>query len=77
MTFSGGVPTIWTMYLAHLERTGEDAGTLRQIIIGGSAVPRALAETLQRRYGVPMRSRTPCCEIGRRKKASEGTLCCP
>ena len=55
VTFSGGVPTIWTMYLAHLERTGEDAGTLKQLIIGGSAVPRAMAETFQRRYGVTVR----------------------
>ncbi|MFD2136852.1 AMP-binding protein [Novosphingobium resinovorum] len=23
VTFSGGVPTIWTMYLDHLDRTGE------------------------------------------------------
>ena len=29
VTFSGGVPTIWTMYLAYLEQTGEDAGNLQ------------------------------------------------
>lgn len=55
VTFSGGVPTIWTMYLEHLERTGEDAGALRQLIIGGSAVPRAMAETFDRKYGVTVR----------------------
>ncbi|MEJ6011171.1 long-chain fatty acid--CoA ligase [Novosphingobium aquae] len=55
VTFSGGVPTIWTMYLAHLERSGEDAGALKQLIIGGSAVPRAMAETFERRYGVTVR----------------------
>ncbi len=37
VTFSGGVPTIWTMYLAYLERTGENTETLKQLIIGGSA----------------------------------------
>jgi len=52
VTLSGGVPTIWTMYLAHLERTGESAGTLQRLVIGGSAVPRAMAESFQTNYGV-------------------------
>jgi 3-(methylthio)propionyl---CoA ligase len=55
VTFSGGVPTIWTMYLNYLERTGGNTESLRQIVIGGSAVPRAMAETLQKRYGVQVR----------------------
>lgn len=55
VTFSGGVPTIWTMYLDYLARTGEDAGTLERVVIGGSAVPRAMAETFQNRYGVKVR----------------------
>lgn len=54
VTFSGGVPTIWTMYLKHLRQTGEDTGSLRQIVIGGSAVPRAMVETFQN-YGVRVR----------------------
>jgi fatty-acyl-CoA synthase len=52
VTFSGGVPTIWTMYIDHLERSGEDAGKLSRLVIGGSAVPRAMAEKFQNRYGV-------------------------
>ena len=55
VTFSGGVPTIWTMYLDHLARTGEDTGTLERVVIGGSAVPRAMAETFETRYGVKVR----------------------
>lgn len=55
VTFSGGVPTIWTMYLDHLERSGEDAGTLERLVIGGSAVPRAMAEKFQGKYGVTIR----------------------
>lgn len=43
VTFSGGVPTIWTMYLDYLERTGAKPGTLQRVIIGGSAVPRNMA----------------------------------
>ena len=52
VTFTGGVPTIWTMYLAHLEQTGETPGVLKRVMIGGSAVPRAMAEALKTRYGV-------------------------
>jgi fatty-acyl-CoA synthase len=52
VTFSGGVPTIWTMYLAWLDRAGAAPTTLRRLMIGGSAVPRAMAEAFQRRYGV-------------------------
>jgi fatty-acyl-CoA synthase len=52
VTFSGGVPTIWTMYLAWLEQTGRTPGDLKRVIIGGSAVPRAMAETFKTRYGV-------------------------
>ncbi len=55
VTFSGGVPTIWTMYLAYLERTGGNAGALETLVIGGSAVPRAMAETFQQRHGVKVR----------------------
>ncbi|WP_415844783.1 long-chain fatty acid--CoA ligase [Stutzerimonas zhaodongensis] len=55
VTFSGGVPTIWTMYLNHLERTGENTGDLKCLVIAGSAVPRALAEKFETRYGVSVR----------------------
>ncbi len=48
VTFSGGVPTIWTMYLDHLERTGGSPGTLQRVIIGGSAVPRDMAVAFDR-----------------------------
>ncbi|GAM97555.1 3-methylmercaptopropionyl-CoA ligase [alpha proteobacterium U9-1i] len=52
VTFTGGVPTIWTMYLAHLEQTGEMPGRLERVVIGGSAVPRAMAEKFKKKYGV-------------------------
>jgi 3-(methylthio)propionyl---CoA ligase len=52
VTFSGGVPTIWTMYLDYLQRTGGTAGKLQRLVIGGSAVPRAMAEAYSRTYGV-------------------------
>lgn len=52
VSFSGGVPTIWTMYLEHLERNGLSPGELKRLVIGGSAVPRAMAEKFKTRYGV-------------------------
>src|SRR3546814_17053406 len=35
VTFSGGVPTIWTMYLNHLARTAETTVKFRTIVNGG------------------------------------------
>ena len=52
VTFSGGVPTIWTMYLAYLAQTGARPGKLKTLIIGGSAVPRVMAQTFKETYGV-------------------------
>jgi fatty-acyl-CoA synthase len=48
VTFTGGVPTIWTMYLDHLSKTGGSTGTLKRVFIGGSAVPRDMAMAFDR-----------------------------
>src|SRR3546814_11477970 len=58
VTFSGGVPTIWTMYLAHLDTTGTGVGNLKRLVIGGSAVP---APDVRRRG---FSERTPADEAG-------------
>lgn len=52
VTFTGGVPTIWTMYLAYLDQIGERPGNLKRVMIGGSAVPRAMAASFKQKYGV-------------------------
>ena len=52
VTFTGGVPTIWTTYLAYLETTGQRPAKLKRVVIGGSAVPRAMAERFKSAYGV-------------------------
>lgn len=52
VTFTGGVPTIWTMYLDHLTRSGGHTHALQRVMIGGSAVPQAMARTFAERYGV-------------------------
>ena len=52
VTFACAVPTVWTMALDHLERTGSDMGRLKRILVGGAPMPRALYETFRDRYGV-------------------------
>ena len=67
VTFTGGVPTIWTMYLDWLDKTGQRPDSLKKVVIGGSAVPRAMAQTFKRRYGVQtlqIWGMTETCPIG-------------
>jgi fatty-acyl-CoA synthase len=52
VTFSGGVPTIWTMYLAWLDQTGKRPGTLKRVVIGGSAVPESLVRAFRDEFDV-------------------------
>lgn len=49
VTVAAGVPTIWIGLLGVLERESFDLTALRAIYCGGSAVPKALIESLQRR----------------------------
>jgi fatty-acyl-CoA synthase len=42
VTHSAGVPTIWLGMIEHIERTGENLGSLKYVTIGGSAAPRAM-----------------------------------
>lgn len=51
VTFSAGVPTVWLGLLNELRRTGERLGTLKRLVIGGSACPQLLIEALGE-YGV-------------------------
>ena len=44
VSFALGVPTIWLGLLQHLEAHGGDLGGLREVAIGGSAVPAAMIE---------------------------------
>ncbi len=56
VTITAGVPTVWLALLAALdaEPGAHDISTLRSIIVGGSAAPRAMTEGLERRHGVPV-----------------------
>src|SRR5689334_9470050 len=52
VTFTAAVPTVWLMLLQDLEKTGAKLPHLREVVIGGSACPRAMTKTFQDVYGV-------------------------
>ena len=44
VTTSAGVPTVWLSLIQHLDATGATLPSLRQVVCGGSAMPRAMIE---------------------------------
>ena len=52
VTITGGVPTIWMGMLPLT--AGRDLSALRQILCGGSAVPRSLSESYREQVGIPI-----------------------
>jgi fatty-acyl-CoA synthase len=52
VSFTAAVPTVWLMLLQDLEKTGGKLPYLKRVVIGGSACPRAMAQTFQDKYGV-------------------------
>ncbi|TCR70157.1 long-chain-fatty-acid--CoA ligase [Bosea sp. BK604] len=52
VTMTAAVPTVWLGLLQHLEATGARLSTLKRVVIGGSACPRAMTEAFERKYGV-------------------------
>lgn len=51
-TFAAAVPTIWNDVLHYAEEKGASLSSLRMVVCGGSAVPRALMERFQERFGI-------------------------
>ncbi|MCC5950091.1 MAG: long-chain fatty acid--CoA ligase [Nitriliruptoraceae bacterium] len=51
-TCSAAVPTVWNGVLAHGARTDIDLSSLDWVVVGGSAVPRAMVDTFEDRYDV-------------------------
>ena len=49
---SWGVPTVWMGLLGEMTKRGRKPVGLKQLLIGGSAVPRPMAETFERDYGI-------------------------
>ncbi len=52
VTCSGAVPTVWLALLQDLEKTGGKLPDLKRVVIGGSAVPRAMIKIFRDQYGV-------------------------
>jgi fatty-acyl-CoA synthase len=52
VTVAAGVATVWLGLVDHLDQTGGDVPTLRRIMLGGSSVPQALMDRLEKRLGV-------------------------
>jgi len=50
VTMTAAVPTIWLMLLAHMEANNLKLSTLRRVLIGGSACPRAMIEKFEKNY---------------------------
>ncbi len=51
-THAAAVPTVWAGLLAHVEHHPADLSSLREIVIGGSAVPRTLIERYHDRHRI-------------------------
>lgn len=51
-TISGAVPTVWTGLLDYMDEHDLTIPDLNETVIGGSAVPRSMIETFDKKYGV-------------------------
>ena len=51
-TCAAAVPTIWSGILARLEEHPQDISHLREVVVGGSAVPPAMMRAFEERHGV-------------------------
>lgn len=52
VTLTAAVPTVWLALLAHLEANELQLPHLEKVVIGGSAAPRSMIETFEKKYGV-------------------------
>jgi 3-(methylthio)propionyl---CoA ligase len=51
VTVAAGVATVWLGLVDYLEQTGLEVPSLRRIMLGGSSVPQALMDRLEKRLG--------------------------
>jgi acyl-CoA synthetase (AMP-forming)/AMP-acid ligase II len=49
---AAGVPTVWQMLLAHMDKEGKTFSTLKRTVIGGSACPPAMYDRFVEQFGV-------------------------
>ncbi|WP_078408554.1 long-chain fatty acid--CoA ligase [Priestia abyssalis] len=53
VTIAAGVPTIWMGLLKELEEKQYDTGSLRSVLCGGSAAPKAVIERFEKKFNIP------------------------
>ena len=70
VSFTAAVPTVWLMLLQYLEANDAKLPHLKNVVIGGSACPRAMTRTFQDVYGVEV-----CHAWGMTEMSPLGTLC--
>jgi 3-(methylthio)propionyl---CoA ligase len=51
VTVAAGVATVWLGLADHLDQTGGEVPSLERIMLGGSSIPQALMDRLERRLG--------------------------
>ena len=56
VTAAIGVPTVWLGLVEHLEAEGGEVPSLRRILVGGSPMPPALMDRIERRLGVEVQT---------------------
>jgi len=52
VTFAAGVPTVWLMLLEEMRKQGRAPGALKVMLVGGSAVPRAMIQAFEEEFGL-------------------------
>jgi fatty-acyl-CoA synthase len=77
VTYAMGVPTIWNALLQYMREHKPDLGELKRMVVGGSAVPRAMIEAFKREFGITiiqgwgMTEMSPLGTTGRLKRKME------
>ncbi len=70
---AAAVPTVWSTLIAHLNQSGQRIDSLREVVVGGAAVPRNMIEEFSKKYGVDvihawgMTEMSPVGTVNRRK----------
>lgn len=56
VTIASAVPTVWLGVVEHLEAAGGEVPSLKRVVVGGSPMPPALMERIERRLGVTVQT---------------------
>ena len=52
VTFAAGVPTVWLLLLEEMKKQGRKPQALKSMLVGGSAVPRAMIADFEGNFGI-------------------------